>query len=223
MGLALTHRISVARTGNLPHPTLLLLHGLGSNEDDLLSMAPELDPRVLIISARAPFAYRWGGFMWYDLEQHGPGLGSASIEEGLGLLRRFVKELLEEYPVDPQRLYLGGFSMGAAMAGGLALLEPESVAGAIMISGYLPPDPRGDYRTQDAAGRPFFQAHGTVDPVVPIEAARATRDYLSQSPVDLTYREYPIGHEMSYEELRDLTTWFSGVLDASEPRSSQVS
>ncbi len=218
MDFALTHRALPARAGSGPHPCLLLLHGLGSNELDLLSMAPELDPRVFTISARAPFAYRWGGYMWYDLEQHGPGLGSASIERGLDLLRRFVGEVVEAYPVDPKRLYVGGFSMGAAMAGALALLEPETISGALMTSGYLPPDQRRRYRGQDAAGHPIFQAHGTYDPVVPIDVGRRTRDYLQRSPVDLTYREYPIGHEVSLDELRDIAAWLSDVLDGHQSK-----
>lgn len=152
--------------------------------------------------------------MWYDLERHGPGLGSESIEEALRLLERFLDEVIDAYRIDPRRLYVGGFSMGAAMAGALGLLYPETVAAAIMVSGYLPPDPDRRYRSEAATGHPFFQAHGTNDPVVSIDYARQTRDFLLQTPVDLTYREYPIGHEVSLPELQDLADWFSGVLDA---------
>jgi phospholipase/carboxylesterase len=212
--LSLTHRTHPARAGAPPHPGLVLLHGLGSNELDLLSMAPAIDPRAYIISARAPLSYRWGGYMWYDLEQHGPGLGSESIESALQLLERFLTEVIEAYPIDPERLYVGGFSMGAAMAGALGLLYPERAAGAIMVSGYLPPDGQGRYRMEAAVGHPYFQTHGTNDPVVSIDYARQTRDFLLQTPVDLTYREYPIGHEVSLPELQDLAAWFSRVLDS---------
>jgi phospholipase/carboxylesterase len=174
---------------------------------DLHMVATQLDTRIFAISARAPQPYPWGGYMWYDLDE-GPGLGGAGIEASLDLLRSFIGEIVENYPIIPRRLYVGGFSMGAAMAGALALLEPERVAGAVMISGYLPPPaPDRQYRTADAKGHPFFQAHGTLDGVVSIEYARQTRDFLQRSPVDLTYREYPIGHEVSYEELMDLAAW----------------
>jgi phospholipase/carboxylesterase len=103
------------------------------------------------------------------------------------------------------------------MAGALALLEPERVAGAIMVSGYLPPGGEHRYRGQEATGHPFFQAHGTLDSVVPLVAARQTRDYLrAHTAVDLTYREYAIGHTVSMEELLDLAGWFGGVLDAAD-------
>lgn len=212
--LSLIHRTQPARSGSPPYPGLVLLHGLGSNELDLLSMAPVIDPRTYIISARAPLSYRWGGYMWYDLEQHGPGLGSESIEAALQSLERFLQEVIESYPIDSQRLYVGGFSMGAAMAGALGLLYPEKVSAGIMVSGYLPPDPGDRYRTAAAAGHPYFQAHGTNDSVVSIDVARQTRDFLLGTPIELTYREYPIGHEVSLPELQDLAAWFAAVLDS---------
>jgi phospholipase/carboxylesterase len=215
-GFALTHRSYPARSGQRPHPAVILLHGLGSNELDLLNLAPSLDPRIFVISVRAPFDYQWGGYMWYDLEQHGGALGGESINTSLELLRRFLDEAVNTYPIDPSALFAGGFSMGAAMAGAIALLEPDRVAGAIMASGYLPPDPMHEYRSQEAAGRPFFQAHGTLDQVVPITLGHATRAALEQTPVNLTYREYPIGHEVSPNELADISAWFASILDAHE-------
>jgi phospholipase/carboxylesterase len=212
--LSLIYQTHPARAGTAPHPGLVLLHGLGSHELDLLSLASEIDPRVYTISARAPMAYRWGGYMWYDIERHGPGLGSESIEQSLDLLRQFLHEVVEVYPIDPARLFVGGFSQGAALAGAIGLLEPDSVAGAVMVSGFLPPDPGNRYLPWKAAGHPYFQAHGTLDRVVPLQAARLTRAYLQGTPVELTYREYPIGHEVSIPELRDLAAWFSTILDS---------
>ena len=221
--LSLTHETIPARAGSPPYPGLILLHGLGSNERDLLQISPGLDPRPYAVSARGPLKHRWGGYAWYDLDQHGPGLGSKSIESALALLRKFLDEVVDAYSIDPRRLYVGGFSMGAAMAGALALLEPERVAGAIMISGYLPPDSDNRYRGHEAVGHPFFQAHGTLDEVVPIVYARQTRDYLQTTAVDLTYREYPIAHTVSFEELLDLAAWFNGVLNAGEPQREAAS
>lgn len=214
---ALTHRTLPAREGQAPHPGVILLHGLGSNELDLLALAREVDPRIFAVSARAPFTYPWGGYMWYDLEKEGPALGSPGIDQSVSLLRRFIDQVLEAYPIDPERLYLGGFSMGASMAGALALLEPRKVAGALMLSGWLPPDSVGAYRLAEAAGRPFFQAHGTLDPVVSITYGRMTRDFLRQTPVDLTYREYQMGHEVIPAELADISRWLHDRLHNHTP------
>jgi phospholipase/carboxylesterase len=105
------------------------------------------------------------------------------------------------------------------MSGALALLEPDRVAGAVMISGYLPPPAAGRaYPPGSGAGRPFFQAHGTVDTVVPLLYARQTRDFLLASGAQLTYREFPIGHEVSAEELQDLDAWLREVLSGAASR-----
>jgi phospholipase/carboxylesterase len=214
--LSLIHCTVPARHGSAPHPALILLHGLGANELDLLSFAHVMDPQVFAISARAPYSY-YTGYMWYDLDRDGPGLGSESIERSLKLLHRFLGGAMEAYPIDPTRVFLGGFSMGAAMAGAMALLEPERVAGVIMASGYLPPDAGGRYRGQDAADHPIFMGHGTLDPVVPVQYARMTRDYLRGTPVELTYREYEIGHEVSVEELTHMASWLSAALARNRP------
>jgi|SRR5579884_745782 len=209
---SLVHQIRPASGGSGPYPGIILLHGIGATETDLHMLAQGLHPRVFAISVRAPQPYAWGGYQWYDLEE-GPGLGGASIEASLNILSRFIAEVLETYPIDPNRLYVGGFSQGAAMSGALALLEPERVAGAVMISGYLPPPTEARaYAEGSGGGRPFFQSHGTNDTVVPLIYAQQTRDFLIGIGVDLTYHDYPIGHEVSAEELADLASWLSPLL-----------
>jgi len=209
-GLSLVHRNRPA-SGTGPHPAVILLHGLGSNELDLLALASAIDPRLFVISARAPLA-QGPGYMWYDLAE-GPGLGGPTIERSLETLRVFLCECVECYGLDQNRIYVGGFSQGAAMAGTLGLLEPDLVAGVLMVSGYLPPGIEERYRPPAAAGHPFFQAHGTLDQVVPLVFARQTRDFLEQTPVQLTYREYPIGHEVSLPELEDIDSWLNQRFD----------
>jgi phospholipase/carboxylesterase len=211
--LSLRHRVRPSTSRLAPNPGVLLLHGLGSNEEDLHSIAPFLDHKIVVISARAPLNHRWGGFSWYDLDGEGPGLGGATIDRTLNLLASFIGEIQSAYDIDPTRLYVGGFSMGAAMAAALLLLFPERIAGAVIISGYLPPDidpPR--YRVSEVAGKPVFQAHGTNDSTGPLHAAHMTRDYLRKTSVDLTYREYAVGHSVSHPELNDLAAWFDNVL-----------
>lgn len=209
-GFSLVHQ-SRPPSGTAPHPALILLHGFGSNELDLLALAGSIDSRLFVISVRAPFP-QGPGFMWYDLDE-GPGLGGAGIERSLALLRGFLGECLAAYDLDPTRVISGGFSQGAAMAGTLGLLDADRVAGALMVSGYLPPGIEQRYRPPAAAGHPFFQAHGTLDPVVPLVFAHQTRQFLETTPVTLTYREYPIGHEVSLPELTDIDAWLRTWLD----------
>ncbi|MGH2443887.1 MAG: alpha/beta hydrolase [Chloroflexota bacterium] len=210
--LSLIHLTSPARRGSPPHPALILLHGIGAEEGQLMSLAPEMPPELFIIAARAPFDHPYGGYSWYDLEGQGPALGGPDIQKALDLLLAFAGEIVDAYPIDPQRIYFGGFSQGAAMSGGMALLHPDVIAGAIMLSGYLPPDSESRYRLQEAGGHPFFQTHGTDDETIPLEYAHQTRDFLSTAHVKLTYKEYSIGHEVVGEELADLRSWMSEFL-----------
>lgn len=208
----LTYQTRPATVGEPPYPGLILLHGLGSNELDLMTLGQGIDRRFFVISVRAPHAYTWGGYMWFDVEKEGPGLGGPGITRSLDELRGLLSDVVEKDPIDPKTLYVGGFSQGAAMAGAMGLLYPEQVAGAVMISGFIPPETAAQYPRGGAAGHPYFQAHGTQDPVVSIQYARMTRDFLEEAGVELTYREYPVGHTASPAMLLDLTAWLQTVL-----------
>ncbi len=208
--LALTHRASPARSGPAPHPALLLLHGRGTDENDLLPLAAEIDERLFGISARAPFQFPWGGYAWYGLDQEGVGYpDEKTLRESLDLLRQFVAGIADAYPIDPARLYVAGFSMGSVMAGTLSLTDPDRVAGGMILSGYFPLHNQLPLKLEEAAGHPIFQAHGTFDNVIPVTFGRETRDYLQTTPVDLTYREYPMGHQISGPELADIRIWMA--------------
>jgi phospholipase/carboxylesterase len=214
----LIHRVAPARSGTPPHPGLLLLHGRGADENDLLPLAEELDPRLITVAARGPLQFRYGGYHWYDLdERRGVGFpDAASLQEALNLLEWFIEEITAEYPIDPEGLYAGGFSMGAVMSATLSLTAPDRISGAAILSGYLPPEPPVPFQPERAAGHPFFVGHGVYDPVIPVAFGRATREYLQQTEVDLTYREYPVPHAIGPTELLDLSQWITGALDARE-------
>lgn len=214
---ALVHAVHPASHGEAPFPGLLLLHGRGADEHDLLGLANELDGRLSVISARGPFRFPNGGYAWYELDPSGVGYPSPdSLNRSVGLLDQFLDEMVSTYSIDPKRLYIGGFSMGGAMAAGLALLFPERIAGAVILSSYLPLHAGLDFETEKAAGHPFFQAHGVYDPVIPVQHARETRDFLNTTEVELTYREYPTAHQISPDELEDLRSWFAHFLEPGE-------
>jgi phospholipase/carboxylesterase len=195
-----------------PRPALLLLHGRGADEVDLFGLADALDPRLVVISARAPF--RLGpGYHWYELVDIGRP-EPETFAAGFGLLRDFVEHVIERYAIDPARLYLLGFSQGAMMTGAYILAQPSRVAGAIVLSGYLPLNAGLSNNAAGLRGKPFFVAHGTQDPVIPIAFGRQTRDYLEQAGAELTYREYPMAHFVSEVELEDLADWLAAHLDA---------
>lgn len=203
--------------GRMPPPLLLLLHGVGSDEHDLFALAPYLDARFLVVSARAPVALDYGGYGWFriDFTPRGMVADVEQARESLGMLPGFVDELVETYGADAGRVYLLGFSQGAMMGLALTLTRPEIIAGLVAMSGRLPreaievePDPEA------LKGKPVLVTHGLYDPVLPVENGRGIRDRLAALPVELTYREYPMQHEVSPESLRDVAGWLTGRLDS---------
>jgi len=198
-------------------PALIMLHGIGSNEYDLFSMAPALDHRFLIVSARAPITMMQGMYAWFNIEfapqRIIPDLAQA--EESRRLLLRFIDELVEAYNVDPECVYLMGFSQGAMMSLAVALTQPEKVTGVVAMSGRLPAQVIPKMASPEALSKlSLIVTHGIYDPVLPIENGRACRDELEKLPVDLTYREYPMEHQVIEETLRDVSRWLVASLDS---------
>lgn len=174
-----------------------------------------LEPRLTIVSARAPF--RWGpGYAWYGMGEAG-ATEAETLQISAGELREFVEGVTPAYGIDAARLYLMGFSQGAVMSAALALTMPQAIRGVIMHSGYVPEGAGLDLRPDEIAGKPFFVAHGLYDDLIPVTHGRRAREYLSAAGADLTYREYPIGHSIGEESLYDLSEWLAQELDRTDP------
>lgn len=201
-----------------PPPLLLLLHGYGAGERDLFDLADHLDPRLHVVSARAPLALPWGGFAWYHLGGQ-PGALVPDPEtraRAADLLERFVEALPAQAGADPRRVYLLGFSQGAIMSLALAARRPELVAGVIPVSGYLDPATIPPAGPASLDGLPILHMHGTYDEVIPVAAAHMTRDLLGQTGARYEYHEYPVGHGIHPDGLGVIQSWLAARLD--EPR-----
>ncbi len=219
--LTLKHLVQTPRVpAGARAPLVVLLHGYGSNELDLFGLAPQLDERCLIVSARAPLTLaQTGGHAWFNIEYTANGLTAdlEQAEQSRSSLIGFLDELQAAYPIDPGRVYLAGFSQGAMMSLSVMLARPEKIAGVLALSGRLPAAvlPRLETHAPEAYDSlPVFVAHGLYDPVIPVVQGRACRDELRRLPLHLTYREYPMGHEVSLETLRDAAGWLSATLNA---------
>lgn len=188
-------------------PGLLMLHGRGADEHDLLGLAGALDPRLLVVSARAPRPLG-PGHHWYELGEVGRP-EPETFGRSLALLHEFIPEVVAGYDIDPGRLFLLGFSQGAMMSGAVALTRPDLAAGAVLLSGYLPLHAGLPIQEEQLAGYPFFVAHGSYDPVIPVAFGREARDYLTRVGADLTYREYPTDHRIVEPELAEIAAWLT--------------
>ena len=221
--LPLTYRFQPPRQVGLGSaPVLVMLHGIGSHEGDLFQLAPYLDPRLAVISLRAPIPWSGGGFAWFEMAWTPEGLvgDPQQARNSLQLLSRFLEQTLPsgipDIALDPRQVYLLGFSQGAIMSLYLALTRPEKLAGVVAISGRLSPEILAEAvepaRMQHLS---VLVVHGTADTVLPVAFGRQIRDYFALLPLRLTYREYEMGHEVSPESLRDIQGWLQSQLDKS--------
>lgn len=213
--MTLTHLIRSPQQPVTAPPLILLLHGVGSNERDLFDLAQFLEPQALVVSARAPNELGPNSFAWYPVEftATGPVIDAEAAEDSRLRLLRFIDDLIAAHGVDPKRVYLMGFSQGAIMSLAVALTQPEKVAGVIAMSGRLLAEIKPKIAEADRLRNlSILMTHGLHDPVIPIKDARAANDYLSSLPVQLNYREYSMGHQITAECLKDIVAWLKGQL-----------
>ena len=113
----------------------------------------------------------------------------------------------QKHSVDVKRILLFGFSMGAMMSLAVSLSHPNRFKGVVAHSGLLPQEDKLKYRWNDLNGISFFIAHGTYDPIVPVEMSRKAHQRLIDAKADVLYHEYPIQHAISEESLNDVAVW----------------
>jgi phospholipase/carboxylesterase len=192
--------------------TLILLHGYGADERDLLPIAHALDPRLRAVSLQGPVAL--GGPMraWFNLGQDARGRISFDPEAARAAVRS-ATEAVEEVAATSARPLLLGFSQGAGVALGVALLKPELLAGVLSLSGVARAlEDRDHAPAETLRGFPVFAAHGLHDPLLPIELGRDLRRTLEALGLQVEWHEYPMEHMVIPEEIEDARTWLNGRL-----------
>jgi phospholipase/carboxylesterase len=214
---SLFHRVLPPATSSASrHPTIIYLHGLGADEEDLLGLSGHLDERFMSISVRAPYPYEFGGYAWYEILEMGKPehtMFKTSFEK----LTQFVHDALAHYPIDPERLFLLGFSMGTVMSYTLTLTQPQTFAGVVANSGYLAEETYLDYKWKDVAGRDIIITHGLHDPIIPVQAAQRARLLLENAHARVTYKEYEMAHQIGNESLADVNAWLNQRLATTAP------
>ena len=193
-------------------PLLVLLHGIGADENDLAPIAAELDPRLTVVSLRAPRRYHTG-WAWFQIDWRPDGSMVPNVREAHETLTDLVRWLAAAPPrlgADANRVYLLGFSQGAMMSLGVLRTVPERLAGVIALSGRFGEDFFDAPASPEAVARvPLFVGHGTRDDLLPVGNGRAIRDFFAPRVRDLTYREYAVGHGIAAEEMRDVAAWLA--------------
>ncbi|WP_396195143.1 alpha/beta hydrolase [Flavobacterium sp.] len=213
MELSLYHLVRAPKIKKEKNPLLLLLHGYGSNEEDLFSFATELPEEYYVVSARAPFDLSYGSYAWYAInfdadENKFSDLGQARASRDI--IVRFIDELVDNYPIDAGQVTLVGFSQGCILSYAVALSYPEKVQRVVAMSGYLNPDIAvDDYLENDFSKLRIFASHGTVDQVIPVEWARKSIPTLQVLGIEVVFKEYMVGHGVAPQNFFDFKHWLS--------------
>lgn len=221
--LSLVHRVRPARSHGAraaaKPPLLILMHGVGSNERSLTTIADSFDERLVVLSVRSPLELGADSFGFFHVTfgNDGPVIVAAEAIDGWQRVARFIGEAEVAYNADPQRVYVAGFSQGGIMSLAAMLTVPEKLAGAVCMSGRLLPEvlPFAADRSQ-LIGKPIMIVHGTLDDKLRIDYARSARDTLAPFGFDISYKEYPMRHQISPQTLADVSAWLTAQLDATE-------
>lgn len=209
--MSLYHLVREPKIKKDKNPLLLLLHGYGSNEEDLFSFASELPEHYYVVSARAPYDLMYGSYAWYAInfdadENKFSDIGQAT--ESRDLIAAFIDELIAKYPIDKHAVTLIGFSQGSILSYAVALSHPEKIKQVVAMSGYV----NADMAVANFAGKDFsklriFASHGTVDQVIPVDWARKVKPFLDHLKIQNVYKEYPVGHGVSPQNFFDFRNW----------------
>jgi phospholipase/carboxylesterase len=200
-----------------PEGLLILHHGRGTEERDLLGLADMLDPerRLRVVAPRAPLSLAGSpGYHWYLVPRVGYP-DHDSFHAARAALAELHDNLWEQSGVGPERTVLGGFSMGSVMSYAMALsAERPAVAGILAFSGFVPVVEDWEPAFEDRPGSRAFIAHGRRDPIMEVGFAQRARDLLEAGGLDVTYRESDIGHQIDPAHLADATGWLAETLAA---------
>ena len=198
-----------------PQGLLVLHHGRGTSERDLIGLADHLDPgrRLKVVTPRAPLQLPGSpGYHWYLVPRVGYP-DPETFEAARAALAELHDGLWEETGIGPDRTVLGGFSMGAVMSYAMGLgAERPAVAGILAFSGFVPTVEGWEPSLADRTATRAFVSHGRNDPVIGVEFAQRARELLAAGGLDVTYRESDLGHQIDPAHLREASAWLGEVL-----------
>ncbi|ELZ98786.1 phospholipase/carboxylesterase [Haloferax mucosum ATCC BAA-1512] len=193
-----------------PGPAVVLLHGRGSNEQDLLQIAQRFPENLHVVSFRAPDELQ-GGYTWYELDLSAGGLHQSQphaeqFDRSRELVRDAIGGAIDQYNLDRDRIGLLGFSQGAITSLSLLLDNPDDYAWVVALHGYLPAS-HADLDPEGIAGKPVFVGSGALDRVIPSSRAEHAADRLRELGADVTSNVYQAPHGVGADELADIVAF----------------
>ena len=206
-----------------PEVAIIWMHGLGADGNDFVPLVRELDlsglPAIRFVFPHAdtmPVTINGGYVMraWYDVFDR--DLVRRDDEDGLRASQLQVEALIAREKargIPASRIILAGFSQGCAMTLQTGLRHPDTLAGLMCLSGYLPlMDKLAAERTEASLATPIFMVHGRQDGVIPVARAEQSRDKLTSMGYQVEWHEYMMQHSLCSEEVEHISAWLKHVL-----------
>jgi phospholipase/carboxylesterase len=198
-----------------PDGLLVLHHGRGTDEGDLLGLAGALDPgrRLLVVTPRAPLKLPGSpGYHWYLVPRVGYP-DRDTFHAARAALADLHDRLWEETAIPPGRTVFGGFSMGSVMSYAMGLgADRPPVAGILAFSGFVPVVDGWRPHFEDRRGTRAFLAHGRADPIMEVDFARGARRRLEAGGLEVEYHESDVGHQIDPAHLPAAAEWLEATL-----------
>jgi phospholipase/carboxylesterase len=217
-------REPLKKTNQRP-PVLFILHGYGSNEEDLFDLAQTMDEHFTILSLRAPILLAEGSYCWYTLGRDQNNTLTYNYEEVKAAKKQvmaFIRSVYNTMTLDSTQVFLLGFSQGAMMAYDLALSFPGKIKGVLALSGRLMEESKPKSILPALLNTCFFIAHGSEDERIPITEAEKSAAYLKNKGVkDLEYKTYAMQHVLNGKEVIDIRAWLKKHLQKPAQTSKQ--
>lgn len=209
--LSLEHLIRPNSVPSENPPALFMLHGYGSNEEDLFSFASELPEELFIISIRAPFDLEPFGYAWYAINfdaEFGKWSDDQQAIASREKIVAFIDEACKAYHLNEDHVTLLGFSQGTILSYAVALSYPEKVKNVIALSGYVNEGIlKEGYQDNDHSNLNIYASHGQVDQVIPVEWAQRAPEFLKNMGISHIYEEFPVGHGVAPQNFYSFREW----------------
>ncbi len=212
-------RASTLKAGKIP--VLVLLHGYGSNEEDLFDLSATIDSRYAIYSLRAPISLGNGGFAWYGLNRDSNKKLVYNYKEAASsreMVMRFILQQCRTNHLDSNAVVLLGFSQGAMLSYDMALSFPGKIKGVLALSGRLMEESKVQKKPIQLKSTSFFIAHGTNDELIAVTESEKAKDYLKlMKAKDIVYKTYAMQHVLNGQEIIDIRAWLQKFLAPTVP------
>jgi phospholipase/carboxylesterase len=193
---------------------VILLHGVGSNEANMASLARGMSPDTLVILARGPLTLGPGQYAWFRVafDADGPSPNTVEAESSRLALIHFVQQVQTTYGIAPANTVIAGFSQGGIMSASVSLSAPDTVAGFGLLSGRILPELASHLAPHAQLSKlKVFVGHGEHDRVLPVAWAHKSDDWLNALGVPHELHLYPMDHGIGPEIQADFLTWLAEV------------